>query len=40
MDMILNKKNNNFVIFLTVNNHIPVEPITDKQYINCEKIFL
>ena len=40
MDMLLNKKNNNFVIFLTVNNHIPVEPVTDKQYINCEKIFL
>ena len=39
MDMLLDKKNNNFVIFLTVNNHIPVEPITDKQYINCEKNF-
>ena len=39
MDILLNKKNNNFVIFLTVNNHIPLEPITDKQYIDCEKNF-
>ena len=39
MDMLLDKKNDNFVIFLTLNNHIPVEPITDKQYINCEKNF-
>ncbi len=39
MDILLNEKNNNFVIFLTVNNHIPVEPITDKQYINCEENF-
>ena len=39
MDMLLDKKNDNFVIFLTLNNHIPVKPITDKQYINCEKNF-
>ncbi len=39
MDMLLNKKDNNFVIFLTVNNHIPLEPVMDKQYINCEKNF-
>ncbi len=39
MGMLLNKKDNNFVIFLTVNNHIPLEPVVDKQYINCEKNF-
>ena len=39
MHKLLNKKNNNFVIFLTVNNHIPTEPITKKKYIDCEKVF-
>ena len=39
MDKLIHKKNDNFVIFLTVNNHVPAEPITKKKYINCEKVF-
>ena len=39
MDKLIEKKNNNFVIFLTVNNHVPAESITKKKYINCEKVF-
>jgi len=39
MQRIVNNKNNNFVIFLTLNNHIPTEPLVQKEdsYISCEK---
>ena len=39
MHKLIEKKNNNFVIFLTLNNHIPAEPITKKKYIDCENVF-
>ena len=39
MHKLLDKKNDNFVIFLTVNNHIPAEPIAKKNYLDCEKVF-
>ena len=39
MDKIVEDKKNNFIIFLTVNNHVPVEPVYDTPYINCTKIF-
>ncbi len=29
--------NNNFIIFLTVNNHIPVQQISKKSFIDCKK---
>ena len=32
MDRLIENNNNNFVIFLTVNNHIPAEPISKKLY--------
>ena len=39
MHKLIEKKNNNFVFFLTLNNHIPAEPITKKKYIDCENVF-
>ena len=39
MDRLIENNNNNFVIFLTVNNHIPAEPISKKNYIDCENTF-
>ena len=39
MDKFIDQKNNNFVIFLTLNNHIPAESITKKNYLDCEKNF-
>ena len=35
MNKFVDEKNNNFVIFLTLNNHIPAEPITNKKYVDC-----
>ena len=32
-------KDNNFVIFLTINNHIPTSKFYKKPYIDCEKNF-
>ena len=39
MHKLIEKKSDNFVIFLTLNNHIPAEPITKKKYIDCENVF-
>jgi len=39
MNKFVDQENNNFVIFLTLNNHIPIEPITKKSYLDCEKTF-
>ena len=39
LEKIIEYKKNNFVIFLTVNNHVPVEPIYDIAYINCNENF-
>ena len=39
MNKFVDQENNNFVIFLTLNNHIPAEPITKKNYLDCEKNF-
>ena len=39
MDKIVEDKKNNFIIFLTVNNHVPVEPVYDTPYINCNENF-
>ena len=39
MNKFVDQENNNFVIFLTLNNHIPIEPITKKNYLDCEKTF-
>ena len=39
INKLIKKKSNNFVIFLTLNNHIPAEPITKKKYIDCENVF-
>ena len=39
MEKIIKDEKNNFVIFLTVNNHIPVEPVYDIPYINCKENF-
>ncbi len=39
LDNLLMEKNNNFVVFLTVNNHIPAEPIAKKKYIDCSSVF-
>ena len=39
MNKLITNKNNNFVIFLTVNNHVPLEPFYEKSYIDCKKNF-
>ena len=39
MNKLITNENNNFVIFLTVNNHIPTEPYYENSYIDCEKNF-
>ena len=39
LDKIIKDKKNNFIIFLTVNNHIPVEPVYNISYIDCKKNF-
>ncbi len=39
MNKFVDQENNNFVIFLTLNNHIPIEPVTKKNYLDCEKTF-
>jgi len=39
MDTLIESKNNNFVIFLTLNNHIPSEQFYKTPYIDCEKNF-
>ena len=39
MDKLITRENDNFVIFLTVNNHVPLEPFYKKSYIDCEKNF-
>ena len=39
MSKLITDENNNFVIFLTLNNHIPTEPYYENPYIDCEKNF-
>ena len=39
MDKLITSENDNFVIFLTLNNHIPTEPFYEHPYIDCEKNF-
>ena len=39
MSKLITDENNNFVIFLTLNNHIPTEPYYENSYIDCEKNF-
>ena len=39
MTKLITDENNNFVIFLTLNNHIPTEPYYENPYIDCEKNF-
>jgi len=39
MDKLITSKKNNFVIFLTVNNHVPLEPFYKDSYIDCERNF-
>ncbi len=39
MDKLITKEKNNFVIFLTVNNHIPLEPFYKNSYIDCKENF-
>ena len=37
LENIIKTKNNNFLIFLTLNNHAPTKNVTDIKYIDCEK---
>ena len=37
LNKIAKSTNNNFIIFLTVNNHIPVQQISKKSFIDCKK---
>ena len=37
LNKITKSTNNNFIIFLTLNNHIPVQPISKKSFIDCKK---
>ena len=39
MNKIIENKKNNFVIFLTVNNHIPTSKFYEKPFINCKENF-
>ena len=39
MDKLISREKNNFVIFLTVNNHIPLEPFYKNSYIDCKENF-
>jgi len=39
MDKLITREKNNFVIFLTVNNHIPLEPFYKNSYIDCKENF-
>jgi len=39
MSKLITSKNDNFVIFLTLNNHVPAEPYYENPYIDCEKNF-
>ena len=39
MNKIIEDKKNNFVIFLTVNNHIPTSKFYEKPFINCKENF-
>ena len=39
MDKLISREKNNFVIFLTVNNHIPLEPFYENSYIDCKENF-
>ena len=39
MDKLISKEKDNFVIFLTVNNHIPLEPFYKNSYIDCKTNF-
>tara|TARA_Y100000992_G_scaffold302594_1_gene277579 strand:+ start:1424 stop:2884 length:1461 start_codon:yes stop_codon:yes gene_type:complete len=40
MDKLIPNKDNNFVFFLTVNNHIPTEPYYENPYIDCKANFI
>ena len=37
LEKITKSTNNNFIIFLTLNNHIPVYPTSNKSFIDCKK---
>ena len=39
IEKLMPTKDNNFVIFLTINNHIPTSKFYKKPYIDCEKNF-